>query len=71
MGLPGGTEPGRTRGLTGLVYRGIYGATGLVDAALQGALLHLEPWLHSPEDAGAKAAPQRQAVLVRAWLMQP
>lgn len=63
LGVPGGTEPGRTRGLTGLVYRGIYGATGLVDAALQGALLRLEPWLPSPQDAAAKAAPQRQAVL--------
>ena len=35
MGLPGGTEPGRTRGLTGMVYQGIHGITRLVDQGLQ------------------------------------
>ena len=45
MGLPGGAEPGRSRGLTGMVYQGIQGLTRLVDQGLQTALLRLEPLL--------------------------
>lgn len=61
MGLPGGKEVGRTRGLTGLVYQGIRGVTRLVDVSLQAALLRLEPFL----ERGANAAPppEREAVL--------
>ena len=44
MGLPGGAEPGRTRGLTGLVYQSIRGVTQLVDAGLQAGLARLEPF---------------------------
>lgn len=62
MGLPGGSEAGRARGLTGLVYQGIRGVTRLVDASLQAALLRLEPFL---ERRGASTAPspEREAVL--------
>ena len=45
LGLPGGAQPGRTRGLTGLVYQSIRGVTQLVDAGLQAGLARLEPFL--------------------------
>lgn len=44
MGLPGGAEPGRTRGLTGMVYQSIRGVTQLVDVGLQAGLARLEPF---------------------------
>lgn len=65
MGLPGGTEPGRTRGLTGMVYQGIHGVTRLVDQGLQAGLLRIEPLLDrvmTGADTGAPAA-EREAVL--------
>ena len=61
MGLPGGKEVGRTRGLTGLVYQGIRGVTRLVDVSLQAALLRLEPFLE--RGANAALSPEREAVL--------
>ena len=43
MGLPGAAEAGRTRGLTGMVYRSIDGVTRLVDAGLfRGATISRE-----------------------------
>ena len=64
VGLPGGGESGRARGLTGMVYRGVQGVTRLVDVGLQAALLRLEPFLERSPD-GREAAPpaQREAVL--------
>ncbi|WP_302175123.1 triacylglycerol lipase [uncultured Hydrogenophaga sp.] len=65
MGLPGGTEPGRSRGLTGMVYQGIHGVTRLVDRGLQTALLRIEPLLDrvmAEQDAAAPSA-EREAVL--------
>jgi hypothetical protein len=44
MGVPGGAEPGRTRGATGLVYQSIRGVTRFVDAGLQAGLTRLEPF---------------------------
>jgi len=61
MGLPGGKEVGRTRGLTGLVYQGVRGITRLVDVSLQAALLRLEPFLE--RGANAALSPEREAVL--------
>jgi hypothetical protein len=61
MGLPGGKEVGRTRGLTGFVYQGIRGVTRLVDVSLQAALLRLEPFLE--RGANAALSPEREAVL--------
>ena len=65
MGLPGGAEPGRTRGLTGMVYQGIHGVTRLVDAGLQAALLRLEPFLDRGMVGRDAATPpaEREAVL--------
>nr|WP_288850708.1 alpha/beta hydrolase [uncultured Acidovorax sp.] len=53
LGLPGGDQPGRTRGLTGLVYQSIRGVTQLVDAGLQAGLARLEPFFApaTPSDA--------------------
>ena len=57
LGLPGGADPGRTRGLTGLVYQSIRGVTQLVDAGLQAGLARLEPFLlrprHPPQCIGS------------------
>ena len=62
MGVPGGTEKGQTRGLTGMVYKTIHGVTALVgqgvDAALARVLLLLEP--SGPAQPGS---PQRETVL--------
>lgn len=65
LGLPGADGSGRSRGLTGMVYRGIHGVTHLVDQGLQAALLRLEPWLDRigpGQDADAPSA-ERDAVL--------
>ena len=63
MGLPGGKAPGRTRGLTGLVYQGIRGVTRLVDVGLQAALLRLEPFLDRSSETSTAPPPEREAVL--------
>jgi pimeloyl-ACP methyl ester carboxylesterase len=44
-GLLAKTKRGRTRGITGLVYRSIRGALGLVGQGLDGLLARLEPML--------------------------
>ncbi len=62
MGLPGGAESGRTRGLTGLVYRSIHGVTRLVDASVQAALAQLEA-LGVGAAAQAPDSPERDAFL--------
>jgi len=43
LGAPAGTEPGRTRGLTGLVYRTVRGVTRLVGAGVDTVLAAVEP----------------------------
>jgi len=62
LGVPGGAQPGRARGLTGLIYQSIRGVTGLVDAGLQAGLARLEPFF---ERAGPPDEVQweREAVL--------
>ncbi|PJI99332.1 PGAP1-like protein [Acidovorax sp. 69] len=52
LGLPGGAQPGRARGLTGLVYQSIRGVTQLVDAGLQAGLARLEPFFASTTPRG-------------------
>jgi len=55
----GGTQtPGRTRGLTGLVYRSVRGVTRLVGGGLDVILAQLRPTL-----AGRRSSPEREAVL--------
>lgn len=65
MGFPPGPEPGRTRGLTGMVYQGIHGMTRLVDVGLQAALLRLEPFFDQDSAAhdGQVISAQRETVL--------
>lgn len=62
LGLPGGAEPGRTRGLTGLVYQSIRGVTRLVDGGLQAGLARLEPFFARAASAG-EVHWEREAVI--------
>lgn len=62
LGLPGGAQPGRTGGLTGLVYQSIRGVTKLVDAGLQAGLARLEPFF-SASAPGTEVLWEREAVL--------
>lgn len=62
IGLPGGVAPGRTRGLTGLVYQSIRGVTQLVDVGLQAGLARLEPFF-APGVPGAEVQWEREAVI--------
>ena len=62
LGLPGGAEPGRTRGLTGLVYQSIRGVTQLVDAGLQAGLARLEPFF-APGVPSTVVQWEREAVI--------
>lgn len=57
IGLPGGAAPGRTRGITGLVYRSIDGVTTLVGKSADTALAHAERWL-PPEPDGPDSPPR-------------
>jgi pimeloyl-ACP methyl ester carboxylesterase len=61
LGLPGGQVPTRTRGLTGLIYKTIRGATRVSGTALDAALRQIERTL-AASDANAET-PQRAAVL--------
>ncbi|MCZ8219793.1 MAG: alpha/beta hydrolase [Acidovorax sp.] len=62
LGLPGGAEPGRTGGLTGLVYQSIRGVTRLVDAGLQAGLARLEPFF-TASTPGTEVLWEREAVI--------
>ncbi|WP_462389817.1 esterase/lipase family protein [Acidovorax sp. Q11] len=62
LGLPGGAQPGRTGGLTGLVYQSIRGVAKLVDAGLQAGLTRLEPFF-SANAPGTEVLWEREAVL--------
>jgi len=62
MGVPGGKQPDRTRGLTALVYRCVTGITQAVGVGLDAALTRLEPLLDAMDTAPAES-PQRLAVL--------
>jgi len=57
-GAGGTEEPGRTGGLTGLVYKGVRGVTRLVGGGLDALLAQLTPTL-----AGRTSSPEREAVL--------
>lgn len=65
ISLPLGTvPPGRTRGVTGLVYRSIHEITGLVGSTLDLALEQLQPLLEKVTDeAGSPARDALVAVL--------
>lgn len=62
LGLPAGTAPDRTGGLTGRVYQGIRGVTQLVGHGLDGALALLLPMVDDPT-RHPEPSPGREAVL--------
>jgi hypothetical protein len=53
-----GQPPGRTRGITGLIYKSVRGVTRLVGGGMDVLLAQLKPTL-----AGRTSSPQREAVL--------
>jgi pimeloyl-ACP methyl ester carboxylesterase len=57
-----GTGKGKTRGITGLVYRAVQGVTEVVGQGVEAALEQLEPMLESLVDAPPET-PEREAVL--------
>ena len=57
-----GPAPGRTGGLTGLIYQGVHGVTRLVAGSLDAVLARLEPLLDSA-DAAAPGSARREAIL--------
>jgi pimeloyl-ACP methyl ester carboxylesterase len=63
LGAPAGNAPGRTRGITGLVYRSIQGVTELVGQGIDAALVRLETPLGSDGAAALPETPRREAVL--------
>lgn len=62
LGLPAGSEPGRTGGLTGQIYQGIRGVTQLVGHGLDNALATLLPMVDDPA-RHPEPSPAREAVL--------
>jgi hypothetical protein len=62
LGISGGSAPGRTSGITGLVYRSIHGVTGQVAKAIDRALVALEPLLERVEREQPES-PERERVL--------
>jgi len=62
LGAPGGKEPGQARGVTGLVYKGVRGATQWLGKGVDTLLARLQPLLESA-DGPKPGTPQREAVL--------
>ena len=62
MGVPGGTAPGQTRGITGLVYRSVHFVTRLVGNGVDRVLGKLEPLVESADNTEI-GNPEREAVL--------
>ncbi len=62
LGIPGGKEPGTTRGITGLVFQTVQGVTQLVGQGLDGVLSHLQPVLEKMDKDKPESA-ERIALL--------
>ena len=62
LGVSGGGAPGRTGGITGLVYRSVRGVTQLVGKGVDTVLARLQPVLERVDGAGPET-PEREAVL--------
>lgn len=62
MGIPGGKEPGLTRGITGLVYKCVHDGALLVGKGLDGVLATLQPILESAERAKPET-PERERTI--------
>ena len=61
VGAPGGDEPGRTRGITGFVYRSVRGITRMIGRGTDLALAGLQPVIDATE-GNRKEPPQREAI---------
>ena len=62
MGIPGGKEADRTRGITGLVYKSVHGGTQLVGKGVDTVLAKLQPFLESADKDNAPT-PERERML--------
>ena len=62
VGVPGGKEPGQTRGVTGLVYRSVERIAQLLGRGADALLARLQPLLELAEGSPPET-PQREAVL--------
>jgi pimeloyl-ACP methyl ester carboxylesterase len=62
LGAPGGAVPGQTRGLTGLIYKGVRGVTQRIGDGLGAVLNRLQPLLESLQ-VPEPETPQRAAVI--------
>ena len=62
LGVPGGDRPGRTRGITGWVYRGVNGTTRLLGRGVDAGLHGLQSLLSS-DHADAPDGRQREALV--------
>jgi pimeloyl-ACP methyl ester carboxylesterase len=62
LGISRGGVPGKTRGITGLVYKSIYGVTQLVANSIDKALLLLQPLFERVEEE-MPGTSEREAVL--------
>ena len=62
VGFPGSVAPGRTRGITGLVYQCIRALTRRVGHSVETVLARVQPLLDSADEAGPGTA-RREAVL--------
>jgi len=62
MGAPGSKTPGQTRGVTGLVYKGVHLATQLGGKGTETVLARLQPLFESAE-ASKRDTPGREAIL--------
>jgi len=62
LGVPGGKEPGQTRGITGFVYRTVRQVTGVCGQGVDMALRLVQPALRSTEKPLSET-PQRAAVI--------
>lgn len=63
LGMPGGKEPGKTRGITGLVFKSIRGITHLVGHSLDFGLGLLTPILDAAPGEEHPTTLEREAVL--------
>ena len=61
MGVPGGGEKGRTRGITGLVYKTVRGVTHMAGKGVDTILAGLQPVFGAAE-TDEEASPRREAV---------
>ena len=61
VGAPGNDEPGRTRGITGFVYRSVRGITRVVGRGADLVLAGLQPFIDATR-GNRKETPQREAI---------